>query len=491
VIDLEEGVLPPNSKPYRYSPLQKDEIERQVKEMLKDGTIVHSMSPFAAPVLLVKKKDGTWRFCIDYRRLNLATIKNKFPLPIVDELLDELAGAAVFSKLDLRAGYHQIRMREQDEAKTAFKTHHGHFQFRVMPFGLTNAPATFQCLMNDIFAQYTRKFVIVFLDDILVYSKDLQEHATHLEIVLQLLRKHQLYAKASKCSFAQDKIEYLGHVISKDGVATDKEKTQAMKDWPKPLSATELRGFLGLTGYYRKFVPRYGIIAKPLTQLLTKKGFQWNDQAQAAFEQLKLAMVNTPVLALPNFDRPFYIETDACATGVGAVLGQDAHPIAYFSKALGIKNQQLSTYEKEFLAVMMVVDKWRAYLQRGPFIIYTDHKSLCNLGDQQLDTDLQRKAMAKLVGLQFRFQYKKGTDNNAADALSRVGHLLTANALSVCQPNWVQEVINSYTTDSEAQSLLAKLAIYSPNEEGFSCIRVLFVSRTECGLEIMRPCVLN
>nr|XP_051225897.1 uncharacterized protein LOC127343754 [Lolium perenne] len=468
VIDLEEGVLPPNSKPYRYSPLQKDEIERQVKEMLKDGTIVHSMSPFAAPVLLVKKKDGTWRFCIDYRRLNLATIKNKFPLPIVDELLDELAGAAVFSKLDLRAGYHQIRMREQDEAKTAFKTHHGHFQFRVMPFGLTNAPATFQCLMNDIFAQYTRKFVIVFLDDILVYSKDLQEHATHLEIVLQLLRKHQLYAKASKCSFAQDKIEYLGHVISKDGVATDKEKTQAMKDWPKPLSATELRGFLGLTGYYRKFVPRYGIIAKPLTQLLTKKGFQWNDQAQAAFEQLKLAMVNTPVLALPNFDRPFYIETDACATGVGAVLGQDAHPIAYFSKALGIKNQQLSTYEKEFLAVMMAVDKWRAYLQRGPFIIYTDHKSLCNLGDQQLDTDLQRKAMAKLVGLQFRFQYKKGTGNNAADALSRVGHLLTANALSVCQPNWVQEVINSYTTDSEAQSLLAKLAIYSPNEEGFS-----------------------
>ncbi|XP_071683315.1 uncharacterized protein [Lolium perenne] len=434
VIALEEGVLPPNSKPYRYSPLQKDEIERQVKEMLKDGTIVHSMSPFAAPVLLVKKKDGTWRFCIDYRRLNLATIKNKFPLPIVDELLDELAGAAVFSKLDLRAGYHQIRMREQDEAKTAFKTHHGHFQFRVMPFGLTNAPATFQCLMNDIFAQYTRKFVIVFLDDILVYSKDLQEHATHLEIVLQLLRKHQLYAKASKCSFAQDKIEYLGHVISKDGVATDKEKTQAMKDWPKPLSATELRGFLGLTGYYRKFVPRYGIIAKPLTQLLTKKGFQWNDQAQAAFEQLKLAMVNTPVLALPNFDRPFYIETDACATGVGAVLGQDAHPIAYFSKALGIKNQQLSTYEKEFLAVMMAVDKWRAYLQRGPFIIYTDHKSLCNLGDQQLDTDLQRKAMAKLVGI-----------------------LIS-----------ISDVINSYTTDSEAQSLLAKLAIYSPNEEGFS-----------------------
>jgi hypothetical protein len=178
--------------------------------MLRSGVITHSMSPYAAPVLLVKKKDGTWRFCIDYRRLNLLTVKNKFPLPIVDELLDELAGAAFFSKLNLRAGYHQIRIREKDEEKTAFKTHQGHFQFRVMPFGLTNAPATFQCLMNTIFAQFTRKFVIVFLDDILVYSATLQDHQEHLRKVLTLLRENQLYAKESKCSFAQNIIEYLG-----------------------------------------------------------------------------------------------------------------------------------------------------------------------------------------------------------------------------------------------------------------------------------------
>jgi hypothetical protein len=467
-LTLEAGAQPPNIKPYRYSPAQKDEIESQVLEMLRTGVITHSMSPYAAPVLLVKKKDSSWRFCIDYRRLNSITIKNKFPLPIVDELLDELAGAALFSKLDLRAGYHQIRMREEDEEKTAFKTHHGHFQFRVMPFGLTNAPATFQCLMNSIFAQHTRKSVIVFLDDILVYSASISDHLVHLRQVLDLLRQHQLYAKASKCSFAQDRIEYLGHVISGAGVATDTEKTQAMHNWPIPTSATELRGFLGLTGYYRKFVPRYGIIAKPLTQLLTKKGFQWNDQAQAAFDELKRAMVNTPVLALPNFDRPFSIETDACDTGVGAVLTQDGHPVAYLSKALGVRNQQLSTYEKEFLAVMMAVEKWRAYLQRGPFIIMTDHKSLCNLGDQQLDTDLQRKAMSKLVGLQFRFQYKRGVENGAADALSRVGHLLTANALSICQPAWLQEVTNSYVTDAKAQEMLARLAVQSPDEDGYT-----------------------
>uniref|UniRef100_A0A453JGH4 Reverse transcriptase domain-containing protein n=1 Tax=Aegilops tauschii subsp. strangulata TaxID=200361 RepID=A0A453JGH4_AEGTS len=304
--------------------------------MLDSGVITHSVSPYAPPLLLVKKKDGTWRFCVDYRRLNDATIKNKFPLPIVDELLNELAGATVFSKLDLRAGYHQIRMRDEDEAKTAFKTHHCHFQFRVMPFGLTNAPATFQCLMNAIFSKYIRKFVIIFLDNIPIFSETMEEHLEHVRTVLELLRQHQLYVKASKCEFATDHIDYLGHVISHEGVATDAEKTQAMVQWPTPTTATELRGFLGLTGYYRKFVRHYDIIAKPLTQLLTKKGFEW-------FDLLKQAMVTTPVLALPNFDKPFAIKTDACDTGIGAVLTQEGHPVAYFSKALGARNQKLST----------------------------------------------------------------------------------------------------------------------------------------------------
>nr|AAL68643.1 polyprotein [Oryza sativa Japonica Group] len=470
-IPLIPGAVPVNVRPYRYTPAQKDEIEQQVREMLDKGIIQPSSSPFSSPVLLVKKKDGTWRFCVDYRHLNAITVKNKYPLPIIDELLDELSRAQWFTKLDLRAGYHQIRMKMSDEHKTAFKTHSGHYEFRVIPFGLTSAPATFQGGMNSILSPLLRRCVLVFVDDILIYSATLEDHVNHLRQLFQILVKHQLKVKQSKCSFAQQRLSYLGHIITPNGVSTDDDKIRVVQNWPVPGSVKELRSFLGLTGYYRKFVCHYGILSKPLTNLLRKgQLYIWTSETEAAFQALKQALITAPVLAMPNFSEPFIVETDASDKGIGAVLMQHQHPIAFLSKALGPRHQGLSTYEKKSLAIMLAVEHWRPYLQHAEFFIRTDHRSLSFLDDQRLTTPWQHKALTKLLGLRYKIIYKKGTDNGAADALSRYpsSATLELSALSVAVPDWIQEVVSGYSLDPDACSKVQTLCISASAVPNFS-----------------------
>jgi hypothetical protein len=331
-IHLKPNTAPVAVRPYRYPQLQKDELEAQCAAMLEQGIIHPSTSPFSAPVLLVKKPDGSWRFCVDYRALNECTVKDKFPIPVVEELLDELFGAKFFTKLDLKSGYHQVRVHPDDVLKTAFRTHHGHFEFLVMPFGLSNAPATFQALMNLVLQPFLRRCVLVFFDDILIYSRSWTEHLQHLRAILEVLRVNSLHVKRSKCSFATNTVAYLGHVISGDGVAMDGAKVEAVASWPQPRSARGLRGFLGLAGYYRRFIKDFGAIAAPLTQLLKKDAFLWTDEATTAFTALKEALTTAPVLHLLDFTTYFIVDCDASGTGFGAVLHQDAGPIAFFSK---------------------------------------------------------------------------------------------------------------------------------------------------------------
>ncbi|GAU42300.1 hypothetical protein TSUD_136860 [Trifolium subterraneum] len=423
-INLIEGQTAVNVRPYRYPHHHKNEIERQVKEMLSAGIIRHSTSAFSSPVILVKKKDETWRMCIDYRALNKVTVPDKFPIPVIEELLDELHGAKFFSKLDLKSGYHQVRVKEGDIEKTAFRTHEGHYEFMVMPFGLMNAPSTFQSLMNEIFRPLLRKNVLVFFDDILIYSKDWQTHLSHLNTVLNLLSENSLVANRKKCFFGQTSVEYLGHLITEEGVTVDPGKVVSVLQWPQPKNTKGVRGFLGLTGYYRKFIRDYGKIARPLTELTKKEGFKWGVEAHRAFDELKRKLTTAP-----------------------------KRPIAYYSKALGMRNLTKSAYEKELMAVVLAIQHWRPYLLGRRFTVSTDQKSLKQLLQQRIVTAEQQNWTAKLLGYDFEIVYKQGKLNKGADALSRV-HEGQINSM-ISQLKWIQ--IEQVRTENHLDERLSKI----------------------------------
>ncbi|GJT46239.1 putative reverse transcriptase domain-containing protein [Tanacetum coccineum] len=318
-IDLVPGAAPVARAPYRLAPSEMKELSEQLQELSDKGFIRPSSSPWGAPVLFVKKKDGSFRMCIDYRELNKLTVKNRYPLPRIDDLFDQLQGSSIYSKIDLRSGYHQLRVREQDVPKTAFRTRYGHYEFQVMPFGLTNAPAVFMDLMNRVCKPYLDKFVIVFIDDILIYSKNEREHEEHLKTILELLKEEKLYAKFSKCEFWIPKVQFLGHVIDSRGIHVDPAKIESIKDWASPKTPTEIRQFLGLAGYYRRFIEGFSKIAKSMTKL-TQKGikFDWGEKEENAFQLIKQKLCSAPILALPEGKRNDFVENcDASHKGIG------------------------------------------------------------------------------------------------------------------------------------------------------------------------------
>jgi hypothetical protein len=297
-IELQPGTAPISMRPYRMPPAELAELKKQLQELLDKGFICPSTLPWGCPALFVKKKDESLRLCIDYRPLNAVTIKNKYPLPRIDVLFDQLVGAKVFSKIDLRSGYHQIKIRASDIPKTAFSTRYGLYEFLVMSFGLTNAPTYFMYVMNSVFMPELDKFVVVFIDDILVYSKNEEEHAGHLHVVLQRLREHHLYAKLSKCDFWLKEIKFLGHTISQAGIAVDPDKVQEVMNWKPPMTVRQIQSFLGLAGYYRRFIPDLSRIAKPITELLKKEAkFVWGQKCEDAFHTLRQYLTIAPVLA--------------------------------------------------------------------------------------------------------------------------------------------------------------------------------------------------
>lgn len=409
----------------------RGEVAQHLQQMQDSGIIQPSSSPWASPIVLVRKKDGTMRFCIDYRKLNAVTKADKFPLPRIDDLLDQLDKAQYFSTLDLAAGYWQIRINDASKEKTAFTTQQGLFEFRVMPFGLTNAPAVFQRLMQSVISGLNPTkgpdFVCVYIDDLLIFSCSLEEHLKHLRLVMDRLRQAKLKLKPTKCHFVRHSVEFLGHIITSSGLRPNPKQVAAVQDFPRPQTVHQLRQYLGLTSYYRRFIGKFAKIAAPLYYLTKKEvKWEWSKECQIAFETLKRRLVQAPVLVYPDFEQKFILETDASLNGLGAVLSQVKegllHPVSYASRSLSSPEKNYSITELETLAVVWAIQHYRAYLYGHEVMVMTDHSAVKAILETPSPSGKHARWWLKVFGSGVKhveIKYRPGKENVKADSLSR------------------------------------------------------------------------
>jgi hypothetical protein len=454
--------LPIQRKPYPIAHAEEATIRSEIEMLLQHGLIERSNSDWGFPIVMVDKKDGSRRMCIDYRKLNQVTKASTYPLPLISDLLQQFHGDHYFSSIDLASGYWQIPMHPQSQDKTTFNCKFGSFRWKVMPFGLRNAPATFQCLMDEIFGNYKWQFICVYFDDIVIHSKTFEEHLCHLKIVMECLKHANLQAKMSKCQFLRKELVFVGHLVTRHGIAPDSSKVESIRSFPRPKNTHDVRSFVGLCSYYRKFIPQFATMATPLHALQSKlTKFNWTPSCEIAFESLKQALSTTPVLVSPNFDELFLVQTDASDVGIGAVLAQlrdgEDHPVAYASRTLNKAERNYSTTDKECLAIIFAVRQFRQYLLGTKFHLYTDHAALQFIHQMNKSKDMhKRHARYQLELQEFTFDafHRAGRRNANADALSRhpigITHsdldqqpVLTQNA------NTRQNMINAILTDNE------------------------------------------
>lgn len=427
-IVIQENTMPISHRPYRLSPIEADHLQKELDKYCKLGIITPSNSPWAAPVILVKKKNGEFRMVIDYRKLNAITKKDSYPLPRIDDLLDTLGKAKIFSALDMRAGFHQVPMDEESKELTAFTTKYGTYHYNTLPMGLVNSPATFQRLIDLCFRRLISNCLVAYIDDLNIYSLDRNEHLQHLDQVFNCIQIANLKLNPEKCFFFKDHLKFLGYIITKEGIETDPVKVQKIQEYPVPTTKTQMRGFLGLASYYRRFIKNFATIARPLhDQTKSTKQIPWTQKTTNSFETLKNLLTTAPILSRPDFNKPFILVTDASKQGLGCILTQldengHEHPVIYASRSLKSSEVNYAATKLECLAVVWAVKLFRPYLLGRKFQIITDHSALSGLLKTTNPTGIIARWITIISEYEFEIKYRPGRVNESADFMSRLGY---------------------------------------------------------------------